>query len=149
MTANLMRKGDFARMINVTPGRISQYIKARQIDGDAIVGAGPRAMIDADIACRQLQLRLDDNQMASLNGLNTRLHATPPASRPSAASSAALAVEMRAFEDATAALAKAILAAPACLDVVVSEDLLRHPTWGLEEDERRALSTKFEEARRS
>jgi hypothetical protein len=75
----IMRKGDFARMINVTPGRISQYIKARQIDGDAIVGAGPRAMIDAPKALQQLRLRLDDNQRASLNGLNTRLDGAPAA----------------------------------------------------------------------
>ena len=73
MTRQLMRKGAFAKMINVTPGRVSQYIKARQIDGAAIVGTGRAAMLDPAVAIKQLQLRLDDTQMATMNGLNTKL----------------------------------------------------------------------------
>ena len=73
MTRQLMRKGAFTKMMNVTPGRVSQYITARQIECAAIVGTGRAAMLDPAVAIKQLQLRLDDTQMATMNGLNTKL----------------------------------------------------------------------------
>jgi hypothetical protein len=65
-----VKKAQFARMCNVSRTRVTQWCKEGKIDGAALVGA----MIDPDVALRQLKSRLDSDQMATMNGLNTRLN---------------------------------------------------------------------------
>lgn len=71
-TAELVTKGEFAEMIGVTPGRVSQMIAAGQIDSAAIEGEGQRAKIRPTLARQQLARRLNHGQRFG-NGLNTRL----------------------------------------------------------------------------
>ena len=68
-----MTKGEFARLINVTPGRVSQYIASGQIGPDALDGTGRSARIIVDKARRHLNGRLDVAQRVGLNGLGTRV----------------------------------------------------------------------------
>lgn len=68
-----MTKGEFARLINVTPGRVSQYIASGQIGPDALDGIGRNARIIVDKARRQLTGRLDVAQRVGLNGLGNRV----------------------------------------------------------------------------
>lgn len=70
-----MTKGEFARFINVTPGRVSQYIASGQIGPDALDGTGRSARIIVDKARRQLTGRLDVAQRVGLNGLGNRVSA--------------------------------------------------------------------------
>ena len=65
-------KGEFARLINVSPGRVSQMIAEGKIDGDALDGAGRSAKIRANVAKRQIAERTDISQRFG-NGLSTRL----------------------------------------------------------------------------
>lgn len=67
-------KGEFARLINVTPGRVSQYIAEGKIGGDALAGEGRSARIVVDVARAQLRRTLDVSQMIG-NGVTTRLSA--------------------------------------------------------------------------
>lgn len=76
-----MTKGEFARLINVTPGRVSQYIASGQIGPDALDGTGRNARIIVDKARRQLTGRLDVAQRVGLNGLGNRVTA-PAAMEP-------------------------------------------------------------------
>jgi DNA-binding transcriptional regulator YdaS (Cro superfamily) len=71
-----MSKAEFAECIGVSPARVSQYITAGKISGDALVGSGRAARIRFEIAVAQLRERLDPSQMAG-NGRNTRLGETP------------------------------------------------------------------------
>ena len=59
----LVRKGEFAVLRGVTPGRVSQWIAAGQISGDALVGEGRDARIDVEIASQQLGVTLDPVQL--------------------------------------------------------------------------------------
>lgn len=68
-----MTKGEFARLINVTPGRVSQYIASGQIGPDALDGTGRSARIIIDKAQRHLNGRLDVAQRVGLNGIGTRV----------------------------------------------------------------------------
>src|SRR5208337_4830856 len=61
-------KAEFAALIGVTRGRVSQMLAARQIDGDAIVGEGRSARINVEAARRQLDARLDLGQRLGANG---------------------------------------------------------------------------------
>lgn len=63
-----MSKGDFAASINVTPGRVSQYIAAGKIYGDALEGEGRLARINPAIARAQLRLTMDPGQRFGANG---------------------------------------------------------------------------------
>ena len=81
----LMRKIDFARRCNVDRSRVTQWCKAGQISGAAIVGTGRTAMLDPAIALKQLKLRLSTNERFGLNGLGTNLDWWPPAAVPAAA----------------------------------------------------------------
>jgi hypothetical protein len=72
-----MRKSEFARRCNVHKSRVSQWLKAGQIDGDATVGEGRGALLDAAAALAQLKLRLSVNERYGLNGLSTRLDWLP------------------------------------------------------------------------
>lgn len=79
MQQTLVSKGEFAAMINVSPGRISQYIAGGQISREAVVGFGQRAKIDADRARADLRLTLDVAQRLG-NGMETRLDQVADAS---------------------------------------------------------------------
>lgn len=74
----LLSKGDFARLINVTPGRVSQMISEGKIGADALEGEGRYARIKANLARRQIADRTDIGQRHG-NGLFTQLDAPPPA----------------------------------------------------------------------
>lgn len=83
-----LSKGEFARLIGVTPGRVSQYIGDGKIAGDALVGEGREQRIHLERAKEQLRKRLDISQRLG-NGINTRLAANvalqspqPPAATP-------------------------------------------------------------------
>ena len=65
-------KGEFARMCNVTPGRLSQWLAEGKITGDAIVGEGRMARIDIAKARAQLNIKLDMSQRLG-NGIDTDL----------------------------------------------------------------------------
>jgi hypothetical protein len=67
-----VKKGEFARLINVSPGRVSQYLAEGKIHGAAIEGTGRDARIVVDVAKAQLQETLDARQMLG-NGASTRL----------------------------------------------------------------------------
>lgn len=69
---DVISKSEFARRRNVTPPRVTQWIEARKIFGDAIVGEGRSAQIRESIACQQLNRTLDPSQRLG-NGLGTRL----------------------------------------------------------------------------
>ena len=81
MTRRLLRKSDFARACNITPGRVSQYIAAGQLTPPALVGEGRGQRVDLDLGRAQLKLRLDTDQRF-INGLNTRLDDPSPAKAP-------------------------------------------------------------------
>lgn len=75
-------KAELARRLNVSPGRVSQYLAEGKISGPAIVGEGRAAQILASVAIAQLRKNLDPMQMAG-NGVSTRLipeHPPRPAS---------------------------------------------------------------------
>jgi len=75
-------KGEFARRRNVTPARVSQWLSEGKISGAAIVGEGRGALIDEEIACQQLDQKLDIDQRHSGNGLKTTLALPPAAALP-------------------------------------------------------------------
>ena len=68
-----MSKGEFAKLINVSAGRISQYIASGQIGPDALQGEGRSARIVVERAKRHLSGRLDVSQRVGINGLGTRI----------------------------------------------------------------------------
>ena len=72
----VVRKSEFAKLCNVTKGRVTQWITQRLIDGAAIVGEGQRALIDVDLACAQLQERLATDERYGLNDLSTNISTT-------------------------------------------------------------------------
>lgn len=74
----ILSKSAFARAVNVTPGRVTQWITARQLTPPALVGEGRKQMVDLELGRAQLRLRLDSDQRYT-NGLNTRLDDPPPA----------------------------------------------------------------------
>ncbi|HEX5264950.1 MAG TPA: hypothetical protein VFW13_15575, partial [Phenylobacterium sp.] len=73
----LMTKGDFARLIRVSPGRVSQMIAEGKIGPDALEGEGRAARIKANLARRQIADRTDIGQRFG-NGLNTQLELPVP-----------------------------------------------------------------------
>jgi hypothetical protein len=73
---DVISKSEFARRRNVKPPRVTQWIAAKQIFGDAIVGEGRNARIRDSIACQQLNRTLDMSQRLG-NGLSTRLTTSP------------------------------------------------------------------------
>lgn len=68
----ILSKGEAARELNVSPGRVSQYITEGKIYGDAIVGEGRSARINVTIARQQLRSSLDLGQRLG-NGITTDL----------------------------------------------------------------------------
>lgn len=75
-------KGEFAAIIGVSPGRISQYIAAGKITAAALVGAGRNAKIDVERAKADLRGALDISQRFG-NGIDTRLDPDLPFDQPS------------------------------------------------------------------
>lgn len=78
-------KGDFAGIIGVSPGRISQYIADGKIFGDALVGQGRSARINVERARSQLGKTLDPSQRFGANGVAGRravAASETPASEP-------------------------------------------------------------------
>jgi hypothetical protein len=72
MEAAVVTKGDFAKMIGVSPGRVSQMISEGMIGADALVGEGRMAKINASLAADQIRSRRDIGQALG-NGISTRL----------------------------------------------------------------------------
>lgn len=72
----VVSKGDFARLIGVSPGRVSQYISEGKIKRDALDGEGVRAKVIVAVAKAQLLASLDIGQRLG-NGIATRLDAGP------------------------------------------------------------------------
>jgi hypothetical protein len=75
----IMMKSEFARRCNVSKGRVSQWLAAKQIDGAAIVGTGRGAKLDPAEALRQLKLRLATDEQFGINGMWTTLDWLPEA----------------------------------------------------------------------
>lgn len=69
-------KGEFARLINVSAGRISQMIAEGKIGPEALEGEGRNARIRVDVARRQIADRTDIGQRLG-NGLDTQLELRP------------------------------------------------------------------------
>jgi hypothetical protein len=69
-------KGDFARLKNVSAGRVSQWIAEGKLGPDALEGEGRYAKIRVEIANAQLRANLDIGQQLG-NGLGTDLGDEP------------------------------------------------------------------------
>lgn len=77
----LVSKGEFARLINVSAGRVSQMISEGKIGPDALEGGGRSARIRVQLARQQIADRTDVGQRFG-NGLFTQLDApAAPAAR--------------------------------------------------------------------
>jgi len=68
----IISKGEFARLIGVSPARVSQYIAAGTIDAAALVGEGRSARVRVHLAAHQVASRLHVGQRLSSNGLMNR-----------------------------------------------------------------------------
>ncbi|MGL4963175.1 MAG: hypothetical protein ACRC67_18230 [Inquilinus sp.] len=66
---NLVTKAEFARLTKRSPGRVSQWIKAGQLHGAALVDDNGVEKIDADVARAQLGLSLDPTQLIAQGAL--------------------------------------------------------------------------------
>ncbi len=69
----IVRKGEFAALRNVSAGRVSQWIAEGKIGPEALIGDGRYARIRVAIANEHLRERLDPSQRFGLNGIATRL----------------------------------------------------------------------------
>lgn len=65
-------KGEFASIIGVSPGRVSQYLAEGKISAAALMGSGRNAKIIVEQAKADLRLSLDVGQRLG-NGIETRL----------------------------------------------------------------------------
>jgi hypothetical protein len=77
----IVSKAEFARLSNVSRARVAQWLGAKKIFGDAIVGEGRGAQIHVARARAQLKLHLDISQRMG-NGLSTRLDGPAAAAAP-------------------------------------------------------------------
>lgn len=77
-------KGEFAALIGVSAGRISQYLKEGRISASAIDGEGRAARIKVEQAKADLRISLDVGQRFG-NGISTRLEPSSNVSFPRAA----------------------------------------------------------------
>lgn len=75
-------KSEFAAMVNLSPGRISQLIKDGRISPGALEGEGRNARIIVDRAKSELARTLDPSQSFGLNGMKTRAALTGAATPP-------------------------------------------------------------------
>lgn len=92
-------KTEFAELMGVSPGRVSQWLRAGQIDGAAVVGEGLHAKIDIEAAQAQLSSRLDVSQRLGANG-RARLEGATPDPTDAAIKAARLAALELANEKA-------------------------------------------------
>lgn len=67
-------KGEFAALIGVSPGRVSQYLTEGKISQAALVGSGRNAKIRVEQAKADLRLTLDVSQRLG-NGIDTQIDA--------------------------------------------------------------------------
>jgi hypothetical protein len=74
----IVSKGRFAELCNVSPGRVSQWISEGKLSGAAIVGTGRSAQIDVDLGKAQVKASRDVDQAHSGNGLATNLESDAP-----------------------------------------------------------------------
>lgn len=81
LATETVSKGEFATMIGVSPGRVSQYISERKIFGHALDGEGRRARIRASVAAKQLKMTLDPSQRLGGNGVAGRRSEEAPAAQ--------------------------------------------------------------------
>lgn len=72
MINGTVTKSEFAARIGVSPGRVSQMIKAGQIAPASLAGEGRAARIIIDSASADLRRNLDPAQSHGLNGMATR-----------------------------------------------------------------------------
>jgi hypothetical protein len=95
----IVSKSQFARLSNVAPGRVSQWLTEKKIHGNAIVGEGRDAQIHVARARAQLNLSLDISQRMG-NGLSTRLEGPAPAppAAPQLATDAATTAQVLPFQ---------------------------------------------------
>ncbi len=80
MVSETMSKGDFATHINVSPGRISQYIAEGKISLAALEGQGRSAKIKTAVALAELRKTLDPAQRFGANGSASIVPVAVPAS---------------------------------------------------------------------
>jgi hypothetical protein len=85
ISSEVVSKGQFATLRNVSPGRVSQWISEGKIKPDALVGEGRNAKINVTVARLQLREALDVSQLAG-NGVATNLALPLTASTPPSAS---------------------------------------------------------------
>lgn len=78
MTPETLSKGEFAAMMNLSPGRISQLIGDGKISAAALSGQGRAARIVVAQAKADLARTLDASQSFGLNGLKTRAAMAKP-----------------------------------------------------------------------
>lgn len=79
-------KSEFARLLSITPGRVSQYIAEGKLHGPALAGEGRSAQIVVEVAREQLRQRLDHRRLGTALG-STRLGSSPAAMTPPVAAS--------------------------------------------------------------
>jgi len=87
-SGEVVSKGQFAALRNVTPGRVSQWISEGKIKRDALVGDGRNARINVTVATLQLREALDVGQLTG-NGVATNLDLPAQAPLPLAPASSA------------------------------------------------------------
>ena len=63
ISGEVVSKGQFAALRNVSPSRVSQWISEGKIKPDALVGEGRNAKINVAVATRQLRDSLDIGQL--------------------------------------------------------------------------------------
>ena len=78
----VVRKSEFAALLGVSAGRVSQWIAEGKISGPALVGEGRTAQINVAVATKQLRNSLDVSQRFGLNGVSARLGEEAPAAPP-------------------------------------------------------------------
>lgn len=74
----VVTKSEFAKLCNVTPASVTQWITSGKIGLDCLVGEGRSAKIRVERALRQVNLRRDVGQALG-NGIATRLAPPRPA----------------------------------------------------------------------
>jgi hypothetical protein len=77
METQVATKAEFAAMIRVSPGRVSQLIAEKKLGPLELQGTGRSAKIKVQEALAALKMRLDISQMTG-NGSGTRLEAPTP-----------------------------------------------------------------------
>lgn len=97
---DVVSKGKFAELKNVSPGRVSQWIAEGKIGVDALVGDGRKARIRVSVANEHLRRKLDPIQSVA-NGLDTRLAAVaePPQGETVAPPAGARAADIDPIEE--------------------------------------------------